>query len=57
MDQVRVISITNERINYHLPATGGPGIYPVMIVSAMFVTIPVIYASAQRRKRERRDSV
>ena len=57
MDQVRVISITNERIEYHLPATGGPGIYPLITVSGLFVMTPLVYTSVQRRKRERRDKV
>ena len=56
-DQIRVISVTNERTNYHLPATGGSGIYPLITVSVMFIMAPFVYTSVQRRKRERGDSV
>ena len=52
--QIRTVYVTNEIMNYDLPATGGPGIYPLMLVSVMFIMIPLVYASVQRRKRERR---
>ena len=53
-EQLGKVHAVNELMNYDLPATGGPGIYPLMLVSVMFIMIPLVYASVQRRKRERR---
>ena len=39
---------------YTLPGTGGPGIYPLMLVSVIFIITPLVYMSILRRKRERR---
>lgn len=55
-DQIGVITVTNDRISYNLPATGGPGVYPLVLASVMMIMIPLVYASVQRRKRERRPS-
>ena len=52
--QMGPLNITNEIMNYDLPATGGPGIYPLILVSVVFVITPLVYGSIQRRKRERR---
>ena len=48
------ITITNEIMDYDLPSTGGPGIYPLMLVSVVFIITPLVYFSILRRKRERR---
>ena len=53
-DTLGVIEAENEIMNYDLPATGGPGIYPLILVSVIFVMTPLVYGSIQRRKRERR---
>lgn len=53
-EQVGKISVTNEPTNYRLPATGGPGIYPVILVSVMFIVTPLVYGFIRGRKRERR---
>lgn len=52
--QIGPLNITNEIMNYDLPATGGPGIYPLILVSVIFVMTPLVYVSVQGRKRERR---
>ena len=46
--------LKNELQRYYLPATGGPGIYPLILVSAMFIITPLVYISIRGRKRERR---
>lgn len=53
-DTLEIIEAENEIMNYDLPATGGPGIYPLILVSVIFVMTPLVYGSVQRRKRERR---
>lgn len=53
-DQIGIMDVTNEIMNYDLPATGGFGTFPVMLVSVMFILAPLVYASVQRRKHERR---
>ena len=54
-EQVGNVQITNELMKYELPATGGPGIYPLLLASVIFVITPFVYLSIQRRKREWRD--
>ena len=53
-EQIGRVSLTNEPHNYNLPGTGGPGIYPLILVSVVFIITPLVYISIQRRKRERR---
>ena len=53
-EQSGAVYITNQIINYDLPSTGGPGIYPLMLVSVVFIITPLVYFSILRRKRERR---
>lgn len=55
-EQIGNIRIVNEIINYDLPGTGGPGIYPLILVSVVFIITPLVYISIRRRKRERRDT-
>ena len=61
LDAVRIpfeqsgkISITNQLMDYNLPATGGPGIYPLILVSVIFIVTPLVYGFIRRRKQERR---
>ena len=53
-EQVGKVDITNQIMNYDLPATGGPGIYPLILVSVLFIVTPLVYRFIRRRKRERR---
>ena len=53
-EQAGQVHITNQLMNFDLPATGGPGIYPLMLVSVVFIITPLVYFSILRRKRERR---
>ena len=53
-DQVGQLHAINEMIYYDLPATGGCGIYPLVIASVMMIVTPLLYAFIQRRKQERR---
>jgi hypothetical protein len=48
------IDAENELMTYNLPSTGGPGIYPLILVSVTFLVAPLVYMSVRRRKRERR---
>ncbi len=48
------IDVTNEVLTYTLPSTGGPGIYPLILVSVLFIVTPLVYRFIERRKRERR---
>ena len=48
------LQLENELQTYILPGTGGPGIYPVILVSVTFIITPLVYISIRRRKRERR---
>ena len=53
-EQVGKVQVTNELLKYALPATGGSGIYPVILVSVILILTPLVYMSIRRRKRERR---
>ena len=53
-EQVGKIHVTNRIMDYDLPTTGGPGIYPLMLVSVVFIVTPLVYRFIRRRKRERR---
>ncbi|MBO5725779.1 MAG: hypothetical protein J6S00_01800 [Clostridia bacterium] len=53
-ETVGEIHITNHPLNYDLPATGGIGVIPFIIVSIILIVIPLIYRCIKRRKRERR---
>lgn len=52
-EQIGKVHATNQLMNYNLPATGGPGIYPLILVSVIFIVIPLVYRFIRRRKRER----
>ena len=53
-EQVGNIRVVNELMKYELPATGGSGTYPLLLVSVILVITPLVYLSIRRRKRERR---
>ena len=48
------VHVTNEKLQFELPGTGGPGIYPLLLVSVVFVITPLVYMFILWRKRERR---
>ena len=54
VEQVGQFRISNQVAIYQLPATGGPGIYPLLLASVVFIITPLVYMSILRRKRERR---
>ena len=54
IDKLSKITLTNELMQYEMPETGGPGIYPLILVSVMMVVTPLVYISVRRRKREGR---
>ena len=53
-EQIGKVPVTNILMNYDLPATGGTGVYPLILVSVIFVITPLVYGFVRRRKRERR---
>ena len=53
-EQIGKFNLQNEVASYELPATGGSGIYPLILVSAIFIITPLVYMSVCKRKRERR---
>ena len=53
-EEIGKVHMANERISYNLPATGGIGIYPIVMVSVIFIITPLIYGLIRRCKRERR---
>ena len=54
LDQVGKVHVTNDIMNYDLPATGGSGVYPLLLVSVLFIATPLVYGFIRRRKRGRR---
>lgn len=54
-EKIGIVHAENININYDLPATGGSGIYPLMLTSVILIVIPFVYISVPRRKRERRE--
>ena len=53
-EQIGKVHATNQLANYNLPATGGSGIYPLMLASVIFIITPLVYGFIRRRKQERR---
>lgn len=53
-EQIGKMHVTNEPMYYVLPATGGPGIYPIMLAGMIFIIAPLVYRFIRRRKQERR---
>ena len=50
-EQIGKVDVTNQYMNYNLPATGGSGVYYLMLVSVIFVVIPLVYRFIRRRSR------
>lgn len=48
------IDVTNEPAYYDLPATGGVGTYPLILVSVIFIVIPLVYIFVLWRRRRRK---
>ena len=55
-NKYNVIPIINHLMRYELPSTGGCGIYPIILVSVMFIVTPLVYIFVLRCKPERRRS-
>ena len=53
-DTVGHIDVTNEPAYYDLPATGGVGTYPLLLVSVMFIFAPLVYIFVKWRRRRRK---
>ena len=53
-EQVGKVHVVNEILDYDLPATGGPGVYPLVLVGVVFSLTPLVYGFIRRRKQERR---
>lgn len=53
-ETVGIVEAANEIIRYDLPATGGPGVYPFVMLGMMFIVSPFAYGFILRRKQERR---
>ena len=53
-DEVGKIHISNEIMDYDLPATGSAGTKPLLLVSVTLIVIPLVYGFILRRKRGRR---
>ena len=53
-EQIGKVHAANQLIHYDLPATGGPGIYPLMLISLIFIATPLVYGFIRRCKQERR---
>ena len=53
-EQIKKVPIVNQLQSYDLPSTGGPGIYPLIYISAVFILTPLVYGFIRRRKREGR---
>ena len=54
LEQIGKVHATNQLMNYNLPSTGGPGVYPLVLASVLFIVTPLVYRFIRRRKRERR---
>ena len=52
-EQVGKVQVINEPMDYDLPATGGPGIYPLVITSVMLIFTTLLYWFILRRRQER----
>ena len=54
IEQLGKVDFSNEQLSYNLPGTGGPGVYPLILVSVILILTPLVYEFIRRRKRERR---
>lgn len=53
-EQIGKVHVTNERISYDLPSTGGTGETPWILAGVIFIVTPLVYEFIRRRKQERR---
>lgn len=53
-EQIGKVHLPNQPMDYDLPATGGPGVYPLTLASVWLILTPLVYKFIRRRKRERR---
>ena len=53
-EQIGKVHAANQLADYDLPATGGSGIYPLILASIVFIITPLVYGFIQRRKQGRR---
>lgn len=44
----------NHLLEYDLPATGGMGIYPLILLSVVFIITPLVYRFVVKRRRNKR---
>ena len=51
-ESVGHIDVTNELLIYDLPSTGGIGIYPLLLVSVIFIIAPLVYIFIKKRKQK-----
>ena len=54
INTISEIEITNDLLTYDLPSTGGIGIHPLLLASAICIIVPLVYRFIRRRKRGRR---
>lgn len=53
-EKIGKVHVVNQPMNYDLPATGGPGIVPLLLASVVLIITPLVYGFIRRRKQERR---
>lgn len=53
-EKIGKVDAVNERMNYNLPATGGPGAKYLVFVSVILIVTSLIYGLYRRCRRERR---
>lgn len=53
-EQIGKVHAENDLMHYDLPATGGPGIYPLILASVVLILTALVYGFIRRRNQERR---
>ena len=53
-EKIERVYAENEMLDYDLPATGGPGIYPLIYTSTAFIAAALVCGLIRKRKREGR---
>ena len=53
-EQIGKVQVVNEMMHYDLPATGGTGTLPLILVGVALITTSLVYGYIRRRKREGR---
>jgi hypothetical protein len=44
----------NHLIEYDMPSTGGIGVYPLILLSVIFIITPLVYRFVVKRKQKKR---